>query len=236
MRLISDNFPEYEKNRVKSYLSTLIIGGECIILRDFQKDVTRSMYIMIYEERKGNINNNIDFILRFKDYNELQNACKFILEKNVWTFLKTIDFSEEKDENEIISNDGKKNGFIIRNGEIKRKNEIKLMQKIRLEDNKETKNKISKFESILKCLYLSNIFIQELSKFSLDNKNTITEEFIENFLNFKSDKIKSIFSKSIKIDIFIFYEIFEKLDSELSNENENECEKFNGEKDHLKIF
>ena len=236
MSLISDNFPDNEKNKVKSYLSTVLIGGECIIMRDFKKEVTRSMYIIIYEENKGNVSNNIDFILKYKDYNDLQNACKFILENNVWIFLKNIDFSEDKDEKEIKNEDDQIIGYIIRNGEIKRKDEIKLMQKMIGEDNKITKNIIPKFDSILNCLLLSNIFIQELSKFCTDNNNKITKTFIESFQNFKFDKIKSIFSISIKIDKFdyIFYEIFEKLDSELSKEKENK--EFDGEEEKLKEF
>ena len=236
MSLISDNFPDNEKNKVKSYLSTVLIGGECIIMRDFKKEVTRSMYIIIYEENKGNVSNNIDFILKYKDYNDLLNACKFILENNVWIFLKNIDFSEDKDEKEIKNEDDQIIGYIIRNGEIKRKDEIKLMQKMIGEDNKITKNIIPKFDSILNCLLLSNIFIQELSKFCTDNNNKITKTFIESFQNFKFDKIKSIFSISIKIDKFdyIFYEIFEKLDSELSKEKENK--EFDGEEEKLKEF
>jgi len=237
MSLISDNFPNHEKNKVKSYLSTILIGGECIILRDFIKEVTRSIYIIIYEENKGNINNNIDFILKYKDYYDLQNACKLILENNVWIFLKTIGFSEDENEKEIKNGNGKIIGYIIRNGEIKRKDEIKLMIKMKGEGNKISKNIIPKFDSILNCLYLSNIFIQELSKFSSDNKNIITKALIEYaYKRNELDKIKSIFSKSIKIDDFkyIFYEIFEKLDSELSNENENK--EFSGEEDKLKEF
>ena len=146
-----------------------------------------------------------------------------ILENNIWSYLKNINFSIEEDENEIINDKGEKIGYIIRNGEIKRKEEIKEIQKMKSEDITSTQNIVPKFNSILMCLYLSNLFFQELSNFSLDNKNVITKIFVEYFQNFKIDKIKSIFSKSIKIDNFeyIFEEIFEKLDSELYNENEN---------------
>ena len=90
------------------------------------------------------------------------------------------------------------------------------------DNNITTQKIITKFNAVLACLYFSKVFYQELSNFSLNNKNIITKIFVEYFQNFQINKVKSIFSKSIKIDIFefIFEEIFGKLDLELSNENE----------------
>ena len=75
MNLISDYFYQYEKYEVKSYLFKVAIGGECIIMRDFHEANTKNMYIIIYEENKGNINNNIDFILKIYHYNEFNKIC-----------------------------------------------------------------------------------------------------------------------------------------------------------------
>ena len=236
MDLISDYFYSNEKNKVKSYLFKIAIGGECIIMRDFHEDNTKNMYIIIYEENKGNINNNIDFILKINDYHYFKKICNFILENNLWIFFKKIDFSEKEDEKEIKNDSGVKIGYICRNGEIKRINEIKLMQQMKSFDNTATKKIIPKINSILMGLYLSNIFVQEISKYYQDNKNKITKIFVEYFQNYKIDNINLTFYKSINIDNFeyIFDEIFEKLDLELSNENENK--EFNGENDRLKEF
>ena len=225
-------------DKFKSYLYEISIGGECIIMKNFQTESIKNIYIIIYEENKGNMNNNIDFILMINDYDEMKKALNLIL-NNIWIYLKQINFSIEEDEKEIINDKGKKIGNIFRNGEIKRKEEIKEIQKMKLEDIRATQNIISKFNSILMCLYLSNIFIQELYKLSSDNKNIIIKAFVEYFKNYqpdKLDKIKSIFSKSIKIDNFeyIFDEIFEKLDSELSNNNE--IKELKGENEQLEIF
>ena len=229
-----DDYKNYEC--FKKYLFEISIGGECIIMKNFKTQYTENMYIIIYEENKGNVNNNIDFILMIDDYNEMKKSLSSIIENNIWIYLKNIGLSIEDDEKEIKNDKGEKIGYIYRNGEIKRKEEIKAIQKMKSVNITATQNIIPKFNSILMCFYLSNIFLQELSKFSLDNKNVKTKIFVEYFQNSQIDKIKTIFSKSIKIDNFedIFDEIFEKLDLELSNKNENK--ELNGENDQLEAF
>ena len=219
----------------KKYLFEIAIGGDCIIMKNYDTSNTKVMYIIIYDENKGNKNNNIDFILRIKHYNEMEKALNSILKNSIWIYLKNLGFSIEENEKEIINDRGEKIGNIFRNGEPKRIEEIKEIQKMKSADITATKNIVPKFNSILMFLYISN-FANELYNFSLDNKNVITKIFVEYFQNYKIDKIKSIFSKSIKIDNFedIFDEIFEKLDLELSNKNE--IKELNGEKDQLKVF
>ena len=60
------------------------------------------------------------------------------------------------------------------------------------EDITATQNIISRFNSIVMCLYLSNIFIQELYKLSSDNKNIIAKAFVEYFKNYQPDKLDKI--------------------------------------------
>jgi len=237
INLISDNF--YGHPNFNSLFYKITIGGECIIMRDFDEGNTTNMYLTIYDENKGNINNNIDFILKVYDYNDFNKVCNFIIKNNVWIFLKNINFPEEEDINDIINENGKKIGYIIRNGEMKRKDEIKSIQRMKLQDIT-VQNIFPKFNSILNGLCLSKYFPQLLNHFYSNNKkNKIIKSFVEYFQNWqpdKLDKIKEIFSKSIKIDIFeyIFDEIFEKLDLELSNEKENK--EFNGRNEQIKEF
>ena len=239
VNLISKYIYTYDKyyyEKFKEYLFEIAIGGDCIIMKNFVIERTENMYIIIYEENKGNMNNNIDFILMIDDYSEMKKALNFILENSIWIYLKNISFSIEEDEKEIINDKGEKIGYISRNGELNRKKEVKEIQKMKNENIKATQKMIPKFNSILMCLYLSNIFLQELSKFSLDNKKKITKIFVEYFQNFNIHKIKPIFSRSIKIDLFeyIFEEIFVKLDSELSKENEYKVN--NGQNDQSVVF
>ena len=239
LNLISEYIRTYDYNNLddfKKYLFEIAIGGECIIMKNFVTKYTENMYIIIYEENKGNINNNIDFILMIENYNEMKKILNFILENNIWNYLKIINLSVEEDEKEIRNDKGEKIGYIVRNGEIKRKEKIKEIQKMHSDNSISAQNIIRKLNSVLWCLYSSNVFYQELSKFSLDNKNVITKTFVEYFQNFNIDKIKSIFSKSIKIDIFefIFEEIFVMLDLELSNENE--IKELDGIEEQLEAF
>ena len=212
VNLISKYIYTYDKyyyEKFKEYLFEIAIGGDCIIMKNFVIERTENMYIIIYEENKGNMNNNIDFILMIDDYSEMKKALNFILENSIWIYLKNISFSIEEDEKEIINDKGEKIGYISRNGELNRKKEVKEIQKMKNENIKATQKMIPKFNSILMCLYLSNIFLQELSKFSLDNKKKITKIFVEYFQNFNIHKIKPIFSRSIKIDLFEY--IFEEI-------------------------
>ena len=47
-------------------------------------------YIILYSELKENKGNAIDFFFYFKDKKERLAADKFILEDNLWNFLKKI--------------------------------------------------------------------------------------------------------------------------------------------------
>jgi hypothetical protein len=104
-------------------------------MKNYDTNNTENMYITIYEENKGNVNNNIDFILMIDDYNEMKKSLSSIIENNIWIYLKNIGLSIEDDEKEIINDKGEKIGYIYRNGEIKRKEEIKTIQKMKSVDN-----------------------------------------------------------------------------------------------------
>ena len=82
-------------------------------MKNFKTEYTEIMYIIIYDENKGNINNNIDFILMIDDYNEIKKNLNFILKNNIWIYLRNINFSIEEDDKEIIDDKDKKIGYII---------------------------------------------------------------------------------------------------------------------------
>ena len=111
VNLISEYISIYDyKNldKFKSYLFQIAIGGECIIMKNFKAEYYDKVYIFIYEENKGNMNNNIDFILMIDDYNKMIKSLNIILEYNIWNFLKIINFSIEEDEKEIKNVKGEK--------------------------------------------------------------------------------------------------------------------------------
>ena len=66
VNLISKYIQTYDYcylDKFKKYLFEIAIGGECIIMKNYDTSDTEAMYIIIYEENKRNKNNNIDFIL-----------------------------------------------------------------------------------------------------------------------------------------------------------------------------
>ena len=97
MNLISEEFNYLEKENVKTNLFPIIIGGECIIMRNFGdiKGDKGYSYIIIYDEKQ--IGQNIDFILIIDDKNEREKAQNFILKYNIWNYFKKIKFSIDED-------------------------------------------------------------------------------------------------------------------------------------------
>ena len=225
MDFVAKNFNEEESNKVKKNFYNIIIGGECIIMRNFE-DYEGKMpfsYIIIYEKNKVDHNNNIDYILIIDDYNERIEAQNFILKYNIWNYFKKIKFSKNDDYKVIINKQNNNIGLIIRNGGINRQLKLKQMQ----EKNEGFKgNEIfSKFKSIMMCLSTLKDFINELNKTFMDNRNPITKSFKEFFQNgLLDEKISYFFEESILIDNFelIFSDILEKLDLELSSEVEEQ--------------
>ena len=60
INLISKYIHKYDSKFLdyfKEYLFEIAIGGECIIMKSFVTEYTENMYIIIYDESKGNKNN-----------------------------------------------------------------------------------------------------------------------------------------------------------------------------------
>ena len=71
MLLLSENCNnEKDKNDLKKFLDSIIIGGGCIIKRDYNREAPFS-HIIIYKENK---NNNIDYIIKIKDQQRREEA------------------------------------------------------------------------------------------------------------------------------------------------------------------
>ena len=224
MDLISEKFLVNEQVEVKNYLYEVEIGGGCIIMKDFKK-TPRYRYIILYDQNKGIMDNNIDFILIINDINEMEEACKYILKNNILNYLKKIGFTQQNKYNMILNKDNNKIGYIlcINNQKI----ELNNIQDIEDGPNNFQNEAIfSKINSILISLCQFKDFLNELYQYS-NEKNQITKllvnffENISNFRNIINNNIKSIFSESNILDNFhsIISFIFNKLDSELTTTN-----------------
>ena len=259
MNLLSNNYKkESNKNKIMDYLHDIAIGGNCIIKKDYNSEIKDFIYIIIYDLKKGNINNNIDYILNITDDIEYDKACDYILKYNIWNYLKKINFLIEDEYKEIFNDKNKKIGYIIRNGTL---NRIKELKKMELENIMIQKKNVgllqqpkinyqinNKFNSVLLCLYHIKYFINELIKYSSDNNNNkFISSLFPYFINFEKGIIfnknnQSIISGLIETDYNkIIIDIFEKINSELSKEqNENEFgqddSQFDEKKNNRKIF
>ena len=165
-----------DKKEIQNYFFGIIIGGGCIIMNDLKGRKYPFNYIILYEERKGNKNNNIDYILKIDDKKERIDACNYILKNNIWNYIKKVEFKEEDEYKEIFDNKKNNIGYIVRNGTIERIEELKKFEKEKINNipNEKKRNKsATKFSSI------KNYFN---SKSSVD-KNTKNFNNINNFNN-----------------------------------------------------
>ena len=236
MKLLSNNYKnEKDKNRINNELYKIAIGGNCIIMKDQHNEIKDFMYIVIYDLKKGNINNNIDYILNITDSKEYDKACNYILKNNIWNYLKKINFLIDDGYKEIFNDENKKIGYIARNGTLIRINELKKMEcenikKIIQNEVFKEKLKISyekypKYNSVLLGLYQIRLFVNELIKYSQDIIKTRIIFFLCYFQNFEkgilyNENNKFEFSWLMKANSFktIILDILSNIHLELSNE------------------
>ena len=182
-------------------------------------------FITLYNEKKKKFNNNIDYALEIDDKEELKKHLNYILNNNIWNYFKIINYSYKDEFKIIINSERKQIGYLVLNKDyIKQIEEIyNYMEKninIRMNANEMKDIKFDKFYSFLLCLYN----IKELyNNLKIYYKDKIIIKILIDFILSKKldDKIKEYFLELIKSNDYkiIINDIFEKINSELSNEN-----------------
>ena len=82
LKLLSDKFKyKKDKERIERLICPALIGEEFIIIKLNSKKSSPFCYIILFDENKKNINNNIDYILKIEDRPKRLEACKIYLEK-----------------------------------------------------------------------------------------------------------------------------------------------------------
>ena len=224
----------------------IIIGGGCLIMKDAQKreDTEPFRYIVLYQDIKNNIGNNIDFFLHIKDIHKRKSAIDFILENNLWNYFKKIEYNY-KEEYKMIFEEKKKIfiGYIVRSNDISRiENFIKKTEEKKdqipsnfmNEKNKEINSKMFseinnitniKTEKILDSIILSFFQFEKLKQ-SFDEKRNL------DFQSFKNIIINKVGDKliSLKNPTEIFEEILSKLDSNSKTDNYNQVDQYDKQK------
>ena len=151
----------------------------------------------------------------------------YILKNNIWNYFKEINYFYKDEYKRIINSERKEVGYLVLNSDdINQIEEINNYMKeninIRMSNNEKNDIKTDKFYSFLLCFYNINELYNQLKKYYNDKK--IMKILIDFILSKKNDdKIKEYFLESIKSNDYkiIINDIFEKIDSELSNENKN---------------
>ena len=241
MELIRENIEKGIK-KLDTYYD-IIIGGGCIIMKDAQKreDTEPFRYIVLYQDIKNNIGNNIDFFLHIKDIHKRKSAIDFILENNLWNYFKKIEYNY-KEEYKMIFEEKKKNfvGYIVRSTDISRIENFNDEKKEQIpsnflnEKNEEINSKMVseinniiniKTEKILDSIILSFFQFEKLRQ-SFDEKRNL------DFQSFKNIIINKVGDKliSLKNPTEIFEEILSKLDSNSKTDNYNQVDQYDKQK------
>jgi len=197
-------------------------------MKDKYNEKSPYAYIALFNEKKKKFNNNIDYFLRIDDREELDKNLNYILKNNIWNYFKEINYSY-KDEYKIIKNsEGKKIGYLVlNNGCVKQIEEIYnyMKENINIKMNSDEIKDINtnRFYSFFLCLYNSKEIYNKLKIYYKDKKII---KMLFDFIQSKKidDNIKKYFLESINSNDYknIINDLFEKINSELSNENKNE--------------
>jgi len=110
---------DYIDKEYKKYLSQVfkvIIGGNCLIMKDVkdENDEKPYRYIILYSELKENKGNEIDFIFYFKDKKDRLAADEFILKDNLWNYFKKIKYEYKDEYKKILDKKNKEIGYVFR--------------------------------------------------------------------------------------------------------------------------
>ena len=232
--LLCKNFNENEQKSSNQCSFKIIIGGKCLIMKDKKNENSPFAFITLYNDKKRKFNNNIDYFLKIDNKEELKKNLNYILKNNIWNYFKEINYFYKDEYKRIINSEGKKIGYLVLNtGHINQIEEIyNYMEEENKIENKMNNINIDKFYSFLFCLYKNKEIYNELMKNYNDKDKKIIKIIID-FIKSKKidDKIKEYFLESIKSNDYkiIINDIFEKINSELSNENKSDL---NNQVDH----
>ena len=110
---------DYVDKEYKRHLSTIfkvIIGGNCLIMKDAkdEKDEYPFRYIILYSELKENKGNEIDFFLYFKDKKDRLAADEFIIKENLWNYFKKLKFDYKDEYKKILNEKNREIGYAVR--------------------------------------------------------------------------------------------------------------------------
>ena len=235
INIISNHFDAQQKKEINNLIYDLIIGGNCIIIKD--KKNNNIIFIYLFNnQHELHYNKEIDFILAYNNKQELDIYIKDIIKNKFENYLKFNNISLnsgdiqsiKNSKNQLIVNIIPKNYLNTLATTMKRLIKEDILPNLNAKTHTQSSNlKLNdnlELKAILLCLYqFKDLIYNELKNISYDSKYKITQLLINFFENFEkiniidknlNDEFKnSLKSKDYKI---IIKDILDKLDSELT--------------------
>ena len=143
INLIDKYLTKKDKQSISNYYN-IIIGGQCLIMNDYDEIKYYYSYITLYNEEKKDFDDDIDFILRINDREQMKQAINSILTKSIWIYFQELNYNYE-DKYKMIKEYKNKKDFIYclvessrikeiyKANNIKERNDIQKEKEIRIE-------------------------------------------------------------------------------------------------------
>ena len=123
-----------EKDKIEKYLFEIKFGNKFLIMKDKSSNVFLR-YIILYEDILQKIPKNIDYILKIKDKNKIEEEVKLILKNKLWNYIQKKSLGDSEYVN-VFDKENNLIGYFMRNGDI---NSLKKLEKENyLKNNKTT--------------------------------------------------------------------------------------------------
>ena len=222
------NFDKNEQNRVPNLIYDVIIGGNCLIIKN--KNYINAFYVSLYDYNNTfQYNNDINFILIYKDTQESTCELYKILQKGFLSYLDENKIKQDGKSHDIFNSKGEIIGNIIHYTELQYTYTYKLLNEKNVFKSNNLKNEIKNFEmnqilhSIMLCLFQTKLLVNELNNDKNRSTNKMVQLFVDYFQNIQKDCSKVNFKLNSQINPSmtgtykdIISEMFSKLDKELA--------------------
>ena len=200
----------------------MIIGGDCLIIKgnggQFHINLFDHLplrFIVLYNEIKDNIGNEVNFLLYIKDKTKRKEAVNYILQNNLWKYFEKINYKIKEDFQKIFDEKKRIIGYLIRTSKIEKIQPFFHKYQNKSQNNSLNKNKKTNSDNILNVIILSFYQFDKLRK-------ALNEKIYLDFNKFKAIVLSKLGMKltSIKNYEEILEEILVQLDDNTQKNKE----------------
>ncbi len=208
-----------------------IIGGDCLIIKSngghFHINVFDNLplrFIVLYNEIKYNIGNDVNFLLYIKDRAKRKEAVNYILQHSLWKYFDKINYKIKDDFKKIYDEKEKLIGYVIRTSKIEKIEPFLQKYQNKSQNNNKNKNPLINKNKTNQNKNSDNILnVIVLSFYQFDKlRKSLNEKIFLDFNKFKTIILSKIGLKlaSIKNYDEILEEILLQLDDNTQKNKE----------------